>query len=492
MSELLDPEGAERLEQEHPDEYMRRREFLTRTAMAAGLTAGMAGVLPGGTIVAEAARRQRRVKLPSARNMPIDTFVILMMENRSFDHYLGWMPHADGRQAGLSYLDKSGKTHATSPLAPDWQGCGFNDPDHSWEGGRTQLNGGRCDGFLRSGGNDQLSISYYREKDLGFLPAAAQEFTTFDHFHCSLMGPTLPNREYMHAAQSYGMITNDFPDPPGFPDTTIFASLKKAGVSNRYFFCDVPVSALWGAPGLARSSRIEEYYARCASGTLPHVSFVDPNFGGSVGEDPGISGDEHPHGDVRTGQAFMSDVVHAFMESPQWKRGALFIIYDEWGGFFDHVPSPRVPDMRNSPDINKDFGLMGFRIPAVLVSPWAKRHHVNHSTYAFESILKLIEYRFGLAPLNKRDANATNIGVAFDWDSKPRLDRPSLPDPPMVVSQPCAAGGLNSPMVAPAPHDLFEMVTSGYLDKLGFDYKQPSLGSIVRQPDTLRKAFVPG
>jgi phospholipase C len=147
--------------------------------------------------------------------------------------------------------------------------------------------------------------------------------------------------------------------------------------------------------------------------------------------------------------------------------------------------------MRNSSDINKDYGLMGFRIPAVLVSPWAKRHHVNHSTYAFESILKLIEYRFGLSPLNKRDANATNIGLAFDWDDKPRLDRPSLPDPPMVVSQPCAAGGLNTPMVAPAPHDLFDMVTSGYLDKLGFNYQQPTLGSIVRQPDTLRKAFVP-
>jgi phospholipase C len=293
----------------------------------------------------------------------------------------------------------------------------------------------------------------------------------------------------MHAAQSYGMVENNFPDPPGFPDTTIFAALKKKGIESRYFFCDVPVSALWGAPGLARSGRIEEYYARCATGTLPALSFVDPNFGGSVGEDPGISGDEHPHGDVRTGQAFMSDVVHAFMESPQWKRGALFIVYDEWGGFFDHVPSPRVPDMRNSPDISKDFGLMGFRIPAVLVSPWAKRHHVNHSTFAFESILKLIEYRFGLAPLNKRDANATNIGLAFDWDSKPRVDRPSLPDPPMVVSQPCAVGGLDSPMVAPAPHDLFQMVTSGYLDKLGFDYKEPSLSSIVRQPDTLRKAL---
>src|SRR4051812_49738633 len=103
-------------------------------------------VLDPDTLVAEAARKQGKVKLPSPRNMPIDTFVVLMMENRSFDHYLGWLPGADGRQAGLSYVDKSGKTWDTRPLAPDWQGCGHPDPDHSWDGGRGQLNGGRRGG----------------------------------------------------------------------------------------------------------------------------------------------------------------------------------------------------------------------------------------------------------------------------------------------------------------------------------------------------------
>ena len=131
----------------------------------------------------------------------------------------------------------------------------------------------------------------------------------------------------MHAATSYGNTDNNLPPQTqyqsGFPDTTIFAALERAGVSNRYFFNDVPVSALWGPPGLARSGPISEYYTRCQSGTLPHVSYVDPNFAGSVGEGPGLSGDEHPHGDVRTGQAFMADVVHAFMESPQWKRRAV-------------------------------------------------------------------------------------------------------------------------------------------------------------------------
>jgi len=119
---------------------------------------------------------------------------------------------------------------------------------------RGQLDGGRCDGFLKTG-NDVFAISYYKEQDLGFIPAAAKAFTAFDHFHCSLMGATLPNREYMHAAQSYGERDNNLPPQDGFttgfPDTTIFAALERAGVSNRYFFNDVPVSALWGAPGLA-------------------------------------------------------------------------------------------------------------------------------------------------------------------------------------------------------------------------------------------------
>ena len=312
----------------HEDELLRRREFLQRTAMTAGLATSLATVLPADTLVAEAARHQRRRFLPAPRNIPVDTIVVLMMENRSFDHYLGWMPDADGHQAGLHYTDKDGVVHGTQRLTPDFQGCGHPDPDHSWDGGRTQFDGGACDGFLRSGDNDVFSISYYAEGDLGFIQDAAKTFTTFDRFHCSLMGSTLPNREYMWAGESYGNRDNALPPQTphttGFPDNTLFAALDKAGVSNRYFFNDVPVSALWGVDRLQGSGSIAEYYERCASGTLPRVSYVDPNFAGSVGEGPGLSGDEHPHGDVRAGQAFMADVVHAFMGSPQFKRGALF------------------------------------------------------------------------------------------------------------------------------------------------------------------------
>jgi len=491
----LTGEAGERLEHEAPDEYLRRRDFLQRTALTAGLGIGASLLLPGETLVAEAARKQRTARaaaLPSPRNLPIDTFVVLMMENRSFDHYLGWVPGADGRQAGLTYTDEFGSKINTRRLAPDWQGCGHPDPDHSWDGGRTQYNGGRMDGFLRSGDNDEFAVSYYAEGDLGFIQHAARAFTTFDHFHCSLMGSTLPNREYMHAAQSYGLRDNTLPPETqyktGFPDTTIFAALDGAGVSNRYFFNDVPVSALWGAPGLARSGPIEEYYLRCQTGTLPSVSYVDPNFGGSAGEEPGLSGDEHPHGDVRTGQAFMADVVHAFMESPQWARGALFIVYDEWGGFFDHVRPPRVPDIRNDSNINDDYGLMGMRIPAIAVSPWVRRGAVSHTLYGFESIISMIRYRYGVSPLTVRDQKANNIAKSFDWDSKPRLTLPVLPRPEHVVSQPCAAAPAGGAVRA-KDHDLMDMVTSGYLDSLGFDFKLATPTSTFREPSKVLQAL---
>ncbi len=129
---------------------MRRREFLERTAYTAGL-AGMAGTLSADTLVAEAAKRQRRVRLPSPKNMPIDTWVVLMMENRSFDHYLGWMPNADGRQAGVNYLDAEGKPQSTHRLTPEYQGCGHPDPGHGWESGRVQFNNGKVDGWLKEG-----------------------------------------------------------------------------------------------------------------------------------------------------------------------------------------------------------------------------------------------------------------------------------------------------------------------------------------------------
>ncbi len=484
MTDIRDPEVAEGLPH---DELLRRREFLQRTAMTAGL-AGMAGALGPDTLVAEAARRQRRSYLPSPRNMPVDTIVVIMMENRSFDHYLGFLPKADGHQQGLVYADGAGQAHPTHRLTPDWQGCGHLDPDHSWDGGRVQLNGGACDGWLKPGSNnDDFALGYYAEGDLGFIQDAAKQSTAFDRFFCSIMASTFPNREYMHAAQSYGQTGNYIPaEEMGFPfETTIWAALQRAGISHQYFYSDIPASALWGQEALGISSPVSVFYEQAAAGTLPHVSFVDPNFGAIVGEGAGTSGDEHPHGDVRVGQAFMADVCHAFMESPQYKRGALFITYDEWGGFFDHVRPRRVPDPLNNADINKDYGLMGFRIPVVGLSPYLRRGHVDHSVYGFESILKMIEYRFGLKPLTRRDAYARNIARAFDWRGKPRTP-PELPTPADVVGMPCPPGGAEQ-VQRPKDHDFVALLKSGYLDALGFEVTGESA---FRYPDSIRRGLL--
>src|SRR5690242_15939409 len=124
-----------------------------------------------------------------------------MMENRSFDHFLGWLPGADGKQAGMTYLDRYRVPHDTYHL-DIFASCGYNDPDHSYEGGRVQLNGGRCNGWLRSGLNDTLAVGYYEQQDLTFLGQAVPQWTTFDRYFSAVMAETYPNRFYMHCAQT--------------------------------------------------------------------------------------------------------------------------------------------------------------------------------------------------------------------------------------------------------------------------------------------------
>jgi phospholipase C len=425
-----------------------RREFLRRSAYTAGIGLSAATLLSPERVLAEMARAQRSV-VPSAANIEIDHFVILMMENRSFDHYFGWRSDANASQS-QSYNDPSGTAHSTQHApailgdTAQWQGCGFGDPGHGWEQGRAQLSGG----FLAAGsGNDEFALSFYNEGELGFIHPAAGAYTLYDNYFCSLLGPTWPNRYYEWSAQSGGLKDNSPTGPAstaGNQWDTIFDRVlqeRPTSVTARYFNSDLPFSAVWGARGAAWTSPIAEYYAHCASGTLPNITIVDPPFKDGGGGD-GISADEHPLGDVRLGQAFMADVAHAFLESPCYKRGALFIIYDEWGGFFDHVTPPKASDDRASTDINEDFSQMGFRTPTTVLSPYTLGGGVSSAgAFGHESILKLIEQRFALTPLCARDRDAVSIGESFNWSADPCADIPDLPHPHHIVSKPCTAGG---------------------------------------------------
>jgi phospholipase C len=238
------------------------------------------------------------------------------------------------------------------------------------------------------------------------------------------MGPTFPNRLYLWGAQTDRTSnTFSFTSVP-----TIFDRLAKAGISRRYYYSDVPFSALWGLKYLGVSKSIDTFLSDAATGRLPAVSYVEPAL--FLEAVDGLSNDYHPHGDIRNGEAFLNQVYTAVTTSPNWARTALVITFDEWGGFFDHVAPTTAPDTNPA-----STGLRGFRIPTLVISPLARRNTVAHGLYDHTSILKMIEWRFGLAPLTPRDAAANNLAEVLAFGT-PNLSAPQY-QVPFVVAPPC-------------------------------------------------------
>lgn len=376
--------------------------------------------------------------LPSPERSGIEHVVVVMMENRSFDHFLGWLPTADGKQGGLSYADKTGAVSSTYHLADDFTGCGHGHVlDQSYQGGRIEYNAGKMDGFLRSG-NDIFSIGYYQEEDLTFFGAMARQYTTLDRYFCSFMGPTLPNRIFLHAAQ-----TDRIDDGAGICQLeTIWDRLSKAGVSGR---CYSGILTLWGSEYANVSYTYEDYLNDAAAGQLPAVSFVD-----TPAYNPAIGGqDDHPFADIRNGDAFLSQTYQALVNSPCWPNAVLIITFDEWRGFFDHVPPPRVvaPNTIDT-DLIDGRALLGFRVPTVIVSPFSAGSplspRVNSMTFDHTSVLKLIEWRWNLPPLTGRDASAEigNLASVLDF-ANPRTQLPELPIVAGVGPSPCDGLGVS-------------------------------------------------
>jgi len=400
-----------------------RREFLKATAVASGaLALGLNRTTAAG-----------RVKiLPKPQLSGVEHIVVVCMENRSFDHFVGWAPGADGQQAGLTYTDANGSAFSTYPLAPDYQGCGHPDPDHSYQGGRIEYDNGACDGWLRAGSNDQYAIGYYTQNDLPFLAGAVNSWTLCDRYFAPIMAGTYPNRFYLHAAQT-DRLDNTL-DVSTLP--TIWDQLAAHSLPAKYYFSDVPFLALWGVKYLPIIHHVSEFYADCAAGTLPKVSYVDPRM---LGEAEGLSGDDHPHADVRNGEAFLNDVYNAVVHSPNWKNTILVITYDEWGGFFEHVPPQRAPIPPASAAAGDTDGLRGFRVPTLLVAPWAP-HAVSNIVFDHTSILNMIEWRWHLDPLTIRDATANNLASALDFGQR-RLTAPTFAVPSGPFGFPCAISG---------------------------------------------------
>ncbi len=432
-----------------------RRDFLRGAAGASG--AALLGRASGGRGAELFAQDFGLSSLPPPSESGIEHIVVVMMENRSFDHFLGWLPNAEGQQAGLTYLDANGVPHQTHPLAPDFTGCTHPDPDHSYLGGRVQYDDGAMDGFLRSGNNDDYAIGFYVEADRPFYNALARNFTALDHCFCSFLGETFPNRFFLHAAQT-DRLDGSF---AGTAMPTIWDRLLAAGVSARYYYSNVPFLVFWGPKyflnGItSQAPNIGSFLTDAANGTLPAVSFVDPAFTGFSA--PGTTNDDHPPADIRLGDRFLARIFNA-VSSGSWPSTVLIVTYDEWGGFFDHVAPPRATAPNGANDVDQDQvngkTLLGFRVPAVIASPFSLGQpddpKVKGMTFDHTSILKMIEWRYGLAPLTARDTSddIQNLARALNFHH-PNAAVPALPPPaaeppfePCIQPDPPPAGSLS-------------------------------------------------
>jgi phospholipase C len=401
----------------------------------------------------------------------------------------------------------------------DTRRCVSPDLDHSWVGTHKEANfnlpnfalfNPRNDGFVLvndateqidngvESPTDDQTMNFYNQNEIPFYYGLAQSFAISDRYFASVLGPTFPNRSYLMAATSFGHLTtsDSFP-PPGSggykPITgTIFDLLDANGVSWFDYFSDVPQGGSFrpfSATSLDPHFLPVSLFLAAAAGVpgvppLPQVSFVDPNFGVL---NPATENDEHPPTDIQRGQAFVSQLVSAVRNGPHWADSVVFITYDEHGGSYDHVGSPRAPqggartpdgispgqcaDLSNPPTSQQpgggaecstnllnpadssvanaialcpalasnptgpfprdcaSFDQLGIRVPFMAVSPFSKPAYVSHTVGDHTSLLAFVEKRFLPAGshLTQRDANANTLEDLFDFDHAPSAGIPIAP-----------------------------------------------------------------
>ncbi len=245
------------------------------------------------------------------------------------------------------------------------------------------------------------------------------------------------------AGTSLGLLTDTLPgDRP--PNGTVLEALTAHSISWQNYYSTLPSSLIWsyqaGVPGFSSHlSKIDQFFTDAAAGTLPSFSLVDPDFEKQSEENPQ---------DVQYGDQFLSQVVNAVMSSPQWPGTLLVWCYDESGGYYDHVPPPRAVRPDNVPpaivpgDHDGGFTRLGFRVPAGVVSPYARRNYVSHVVHDHTSVLKLIETKWNLPTLTYRDSAADNLLDSVDFTRPPPFIKPPKLAAPLDPS--LAAGCLTT------------------------------------------------
>jgi phospholipase C len=365
--------------------------------------------------------------------------VVLMMENRSFDHMLGALkavnPAIDGLTGNETNPDASPAGNPVPVRAQaEYQSQLQPDPDHHFEAVDLQIFGGatgpgrvaNMQGFVKSYFNQQQDANqsakimyYFKQADLPVLTTLALQFAVFNRWFASIPGPTICNRAYAHYGTSFGRVDMDVMYL-NEPYKSIYDRLIAANHTAKIYYYDTTSSTMEVANLLQNQPKLFGTYPQflndCAQGTLPDYSFIEPNFNdhptGGGGE---VANDQHPDHNVQAGELFMATIYSAIKDSPLWPNTALLIVYDEHGGIYDHVPPPACPpDKFPSTQIDPGtgqpfmFDRLGVRVPAILVSPWIPAGTVVNRVFDHASIPGTITKFFlgDYTPRSPRELNA--------------------------------------------------------------------------------------
>jgi phospholipase C len=375
-----------------------------------------------------------------AHSSPIQHVVFVIMENHTFDNFFGTFPKANGvTMATLSDGETQALVHDTDPAPQGW------DPSHSWSAANKAIDDGKMDGFDLIASCERGAASclgQYYQSDLPNLWTYAQQFVLADNFYTSAKGPSFPNHMYAIAGQSAGTINNPI-GPTGSknwgcdaPSSATALSLTPSGSSYSQYPCfDIPtlMSVLdsaglswryygglshkkgggyqWVAPDAIKSIRngsewktnvldVSQFATDAASGSLPTVAWLTPR------EDDS----QHPDSSICVGENWLVQQINAVMTGPKWNSTAIFVTWDDFGGFYDHVAPPVI-------DV---YGL-GPRVPLLIISPWVRANYIFKTQTEFSSVLKQSEEWFKLPSLGTRDSlsQTNDFSGAFDFTQKP-------------------------------------------------------------------------
>lgn len=344
----------------------------------------------------------------------VETIIVLCMENRSFDHYLGSLRLAEARMDVDGLVGTEVNYTSNNIAVPVHQLDDFTpaDPPHGWDACHAQWNNGANDGFVKEheGASEADVMGYHVRSQIPVTYALADAGVVCNRWFAGCLGPTWPNRFYLHGATSKGIKTN----VPALGYRGIFHQLADANIKGTNYYSDV-AWATGGYGKLTGLATIEKFFEDAAAGTLPPFAIIDPAFAG------GGANDDHPDHDIRMGQALIASVVAAIAQSPQWSRCLFVLTYDEHGGFHDHVPPPATIDS------DTDFERLGFRVPSIVIGPTVRRGCAIDDLLEHSSVPATVTRRHNLPVLNARAGQVKDLSVAID---PARIGNP-LP-PPML------------------------------------------------------------